>query len=364
MGSWIRRLREGFDRFAVDVMLLGVGSIATYLSVKYTYGWHVYTGDPTLEALGFSLVVVGFAVLIFEFAVKAVIDKQRRATVFFLMWFAVAAYSMQTTVAGQYIGVKTKEIARLEENVGAQTATVQVEALRRKLEPLDKLDEVDERRESQLLEILEKIDSVEKRYEWKNNVGDTEAELRAIVERRTARLLERAAIEEEIREYEVLAKVEELKGNGTNVFAFYSDVLGIEDTTRVEFWLAVFRGVILDTVNILCFMFVMLRRKERDEKPKRRLAEVSPEEGQLGPTDEGAETSPMDKLVDLAFSEARRNHTFPGLRVSRSVGVSDQEYRALLEWGLYAGLLTRKKGVYYLNKEVGKEEFKREVKER
>ena len=371
MGSWVRRVRESLDRFAVDTMLLGVGSVATYLSVKYTYGWHVYTGDPPLEALGFSLVVVGFAILIFEFAIKALIDRQRRAGVFLVMWLVVAVYSMQTTVAGQYIGVKTKELARLEESAGAKTAAIQVEALRRKLEPLDKLDEVDQRRESRLLEILEGIDSVEKRYEWKNNVGDTEQELKEVVERRTQRLIERTAIEEEIREYEVMAKMEELRGNGTNVFAFYSDVLGIEDTGKVEFWLAVFRGIILDTVNILCFMFVMLRRKERDEGaqrgweiPTKAGQPGTQNEGEEGGTVDGEQRNPIRKLIDLAYDEARRNHTFPGRRRALEVGVLGGEYRAFTEWALYAGLLTRKKGVYYLNTEVGKEEFIREVEGR
>lgn len=261
----IERVRRAVEQFAVDVILLGVGSMATYLSVKWTYNWQVYTGDPPLEGLGFSLVVVLFAVVVFEFAVQEAMGRHKRAIFFFVMWLVVAAYSMQTTVAGQYIGVKKNELARLEASAEEKTAAVRLEAIELELGILNESEDGLKRRQEQLLGILDGIDTVEKRFEWRRNVEATERELGGIREELGRIAKEKAVLARESSGLKAQVKIEELKGTGENVFAFYSEVLGIEDVSRVEFVLAVFRGVILDTVNILCFMFVMLRRSRKED---------------------------------------------------------------------------------------------------
>jgi len=356
------------------VILLGVGSMATYLSVKWTYNWQVYTGDPPLEGLGFSLVVVLFAVVVFEFAVQEAMGRHKRAILLFAMWAVVAVYSMQTTVAGQYIGVKKNEMARLEANREKKTAEVRLGAVELEMGILGSQEEAYKVRQGQLLKILGEIDTVEKRFEWRRNVEAMENELKKVNEELGRIAHEKAELARGSSELKAEAKIEELKGSGENVFAFYSEVLGVEDVSRVEFVLAVFRGVILDTVNILCFMFVMLRRSRKegslvqyhgvgrrnvDEVPvAERVVEDDVEESE--PEEPSAEQY-VKILAKDSFSPGRRNRSFTSLSRAVTLGVPKEVYLRIASEAHRKGAVVKRGGVLYRNELMDEEEFLREV---
>lgn len=349
--NFIERVRRAFDRSVVDLLLLFVGTTATYLSVKYTFEWHLYTGDPFLEALGFSLVVVLFSVIIFEFAVQEWREgKRRTASIFFVMWFIVAVYSMQTTVAGQYIGVKTKELEALEASQEQRTAVVMVESLNERIRILDESAAGYQERKAQLLTMLSGITTMEERYEWKNTSANAEAELDEITRKLEALSGEKLSIMQELEKAKVTAKIEELKGTGTDVFAFYAEVLHLESTRGVAFALAVFRGVILDTINILCFMFVMIRRGRTVSDP---LNESEPV-----PVQERKGTL---ELAELGADPKRRNRAFPGSATAHRLGVGKEDYLNMCRNGQRSGALVYHKGVFYRNPDMGKEDFLRGV---
>lgn len=378
----IERIRRGVEQFAVDVVLLGVGSMATFLSVKWTFDWQVYTGDPFFEALAFSLVVVLFAVVVFEFAVQEMMQKHRRAWLFLLMWLVVALYSMQTTVAGQYIGVKENELGRLEAGREEKVAGVKLEALEMELRFLGEEGEGWKARREQLLTVLGGVDTVEKRFEWKKNVEATEGELRKVNEEMGRIAQRKLELAREAGGLKAAVRIEELKGNGDNVFAFYSEVLGIEDVSRVEFVLAVFRGVILDTVNILCFMFVMMRRSRKEGSLVEHIEEgkedeqgcdcgdggkpevVTRAEGSGGAEEslkEDRKRTWVEVLAKDTFSPGRRNRSFTSRQRARALGVPSDVYEGVVDVALRNGALVKRRGMLCRNEYYGEEEFIREA---
>lgn len=354
-------------QFGIDWILVGVGVIDTYLSVYLTYAWQVYVGDRPLEALIFSLVIVLFAIIIFEFAVRQTItlkaDGRRHwsSPVLFLLWLLVVSYSMQSTTAGQYINVMKDQIKNLESQTESKTASLKADLLKQDLVQIDKEISGYETRISQLETILQGVDSVEKMFEWKKTTGTVQSQWNELQDLLRSARTRRAELSEQLRQASITAKIEELKGSGTDVFAFYSQVLGIEDTSKVQFALAVFKGIILDLINVICFMLVMLREKWRNEHEstrsdlqheRHRTETVPTGDRTWDPLAEGPATepelretsTPVERLAAYLYRAGgqNRNGTFISQRRAfNELGISPEDYQSIVRRGLLHGVLRR-----------------------
>lgn len=353
--------------FYIDWILSGIGIIDTYLSIYYTYTWQRYVGDNFLEAIVFALVVVVFTVIVFEFAVRQWItlkeDGRRHwsAYILFSMWAIVVLYSITNTISTQYLNVMKDQVAMLEAQGAARVAGVQVPLLEEEIASLDTEIQSYERRKGQLETVLQGVDSVEKIYEWKRTTASVQAQWEEVSGMIREARAKRAELVDQLRVAKTQAKVEELKGAGTDVFAFYAKVLGIKDTSVVHFVLAVFKGVILDLINVICFMLVMLRTKWRNEEHDR--AKEKEAEALADPSQRQA--SGAELLAEAGFGDkAARN----GLFVSRTrarieLGIRPVDYDAIVERGIQRGVLKRRGGKVYRASWATSADFLEEIKD-
>lgn len=353
--------------FGIDWILTGVAILDTYLSIYYTWSWQIYTGDSFLEALSFSLVVVAFAVIAFEFAVRQWITlkedgtRHRSAYLLFVMWAVVVSYSMTNTISVQYINVMKDQIAVLEAQGEARVAEVKVPLLEEEIKGIEAELSSYETRKAQLEKVLGGVDSVEKIFEWKKTTASVQAQWEEVSELMKEAREKRSMLLEELRGTKTRARIEELKGAGTDVFAFYARVLGVRDTSNVHFVLAVFKGVILDLINVICFMLVMLRtkwRKEEHEKAREKeaLALADPSQRQA---------SAAELLADASFGPtAARNGLFISKARSRiELGIRPLDYDAIVERGIQRGVLKRRGGKVYRASWATAADFLEEVKD-
>lgn len=348
----IKYLRHTLEQFAVDTILTSVGIIATYLSVKYTYEWQVYTGDNKFDALLYSLVIVGFSIVVFEFAVLAAKAKHKYAAWFFIAWLIVAAYSMQSTVAGQYIGVQERKQEQYAEEANAAADADKRDIINKQLESIKEQRTRLLARNVQLLSILDKVQSAEDRKRLGSAVVSVEKEYKESQSKLSS-------LDDEERLL-LLQQMGQSRGTATtgkrNVFQFYTAVLGVKNPDSVEFILAVFKGIILDSVNILCFMFVMLRRGRKEES----LVEVV--QGQEEEEEVQSEPkSPLELLIDEAYKEGRKSKLFPGSKIASTMGISYEQYVTIVTKLVRLGSLIQRKKRIYLNAYLGKEELLRDA---
>lgn len=362
MGNFAETLKKN----GIDFLLTFVGLIDTYLSVYYTFQWHLYTGDPWFEGLTYAFVVVIFAIIIFEFAVRMAITTKHNGKmhwstfVLFTLWLLVVSYSMQSTVAGTYLGTMKTQIATIDKQTTARTAGVKAQMLKEEVDQIDTEIASYEKRKAQLEGLLSTVDTVEKMYEWKKTTGTVQTQWDEINEELKSAREKRATASEELRQATLEAKVEELKGAGTDVFAFYSRVLHIEDTSIVQFVLAVFKGIILDLINVICFMLVMLREKWSKEEEHEEQQEIRKVMRDRGKRTEKA----IDTFADLVYGETRsRNGLVPSYARAREIGVSKPDYERIIERGLLRGIFVRRKHKVYRNKSAEMADFLEETKD-
>lgn len=360
------RIIKVAEDYGIDWLLAFVGLVDTYLSVYYTYQWHLYTGDPWFEGLIFSFVIVIFSVVIFEFAVRQTItlkeDGRRHwsSPVLFLLWLVVVSYSMQTTVAGTYLGTMKDQVAVLESQAEARTSGLKAELLQDELKQIDAEIESYEKRKTQLEGILQGVDSVEKMFEWKKTTGTVQAQWEEINSLLKEARAKRAYTSEALRQASLAAKVEDLKGSGTDVFAFYARVLGIKDTSKVQFVLAVFKGVILDLINVICFMLVMLREKWRKEAIDVQVREAK----DLDSNPRKRKAKALEAFADLCFGPGRaRNGLVPGRGRAEAGGISPVDYARITERALLRGVFVKRKGKLYRSKQADRALFLEETRD-
>ncbi len=348
----------------IDFLLAFVGLVDTYLSVYYTFQWHLYTGDPWFEGLTYAFIVVVFAIVVFEFAVRMAITTKSNGKmhwstfVLFALWLLVVSYSMQSTVAGTYLGAMKTQIKTIDSQAGARTAGVKAQMLKEEVAQIDIEIASYEKRKEQLEGLLSSVDTVEKMYEWKKTTGTVQEQWSRINEEISNARAKRATASEELRQATLEAKVEELKGAGTDVFAFYSRVLHIEDTSIVQFVLAVFKGIILDLINVICFMLVMLREKWSKEEEHEEQQEIREVMRDRGKRTEKA----VDTFADLVYGETRsRNGLVPSYARAREVGISKPDYERIIERGILRGIFVRRKHKVYRSKNAEMADFLEET---
>lgn len=251
------------------LILLGVGVFDTYLSWMYSYKWLAYIGSGTFISGLFAFILVVFAIISFEYAVLSLKKKRNKFFIgfLFLFWAMLALYSMQSTVASQYIDFMDAEYERKQEIAEDVQRTRSLEQLERRIQ--DKKDRISslQVRINEYRKVLQNIESIEQMGTWRTTVKQNEERIQNLEE-------QIRAYEQDIRELE--NRKDNLLNEGIaleeetltrNVFQFYEDLFNL-NPNRIQFFLAVFKAVVLDLINILCFLFLTLEyvREQKEEQ--------------------------------------------------------------------------------------------------
>lgn len=359
MPTWFDAIKRVISETTVEMALIAVGLVTTALSIWYTTGWHLHTGDPLIIAIPFSASIVIFLVILFEFGVRQWINGKRRSAIFlFVSWLFLVSYSMQNTVAAQYLGVLKDREERSESVASLEVAADEIGLLRSSIAEAEASLAADYREQDSLQKALASVESVEKDFEYRQTTARTRARADAVRTRieTTRRELER--LRNEVSRASLADATHRAVGE-RDIFAFYTKVLGIKNPGAIELSLAIFKGVILDLMNVICFMVVMLREKWKEEEAAKevRIAEEKkkdPEERRKSAAELLAET--------FEGSSSSRNGMFISQkRAFEELGVSARDYNDIVRKGILSGMLARKGGRVYRNSEVDPSEFLKEV---
>lgn len=362
----LEQIRNALEHTAVDLILMAIGLAATYLSVKYTYEWQVYTGDSGISAMLYSLIIVGFSIIAFEFAVQAYTEKKKRSlqVILAIAWLIVAFYSMQSTVAGQYIGIQKNKKEQYAEEGKAKNAAMRRDAIDKQLKSISEQRERLLTRNVQLLSILDKVQSAEDRKRLGSAIVTVEKEYKES-QGKMSSLDE----QERILLSQQMGIDEGTETGRRDIFEFYTAVLKVKNPDVIEFTLAVFKGVILDSVNILCFMFVMLRRKKKEGDnvaEDQELTEILQrgEQGEESTEEEAEEPrlplSNIERIAEEIYRRDRKSSRFVGPTTARKLGISKDDYAVLVRSLVRTGTVIKRKGILYINPYITKEELIRE----
>ncbi len=286
MTDFITLLHRSIKGSAAIVLLL-VGVFDTYLSWLYSYKWLAYIGSGTFISGLFAMILVVFAIISFEYAVLSL--KRNRNKLFiaflFLFWFCLAFYSIQSTVASQYIDYTEAEYERTlneQDKIQRQQRLELIdEQIERKREQITSVQQ----RLSEYQKVLSSIKDIEKMGTWRTTVQQNEDRITLLVER--VDTLEQELVQIEKKKENVLSEGLAIKDatQKKNVFLFYQEIFNIEPN-KIQFFLAIFKAIVLDLINILCFLFLTLEyvgetspistiKEEKEEKPKQEKKKVS-----------------------------------------------------------------------------------------
>ena len=366
-----------FGSRVIDALLIGVGLTDTLLVALYAVQWNMYTGSSLVEAIGFSVAITGGGIIFFEYAVYEALKKRRKLVyLLFFLWFVIAAYSMQMTVAGQYVGVMRETEKRNLENSLAINSTSTQTLLSEEINRLEKSVLTDKERIKAIDQTLLNVDTIEKAAEYRTTIQALRAE-RETISKRILNASTRTALLQD----QKIALVSSTSGSiatyeRKDVFQFYSDVLKITRTDLIQFWLAVFKGIVLDLVNILCFMFVLLRSQANEREDIRPAngntdKDIRPvdynsgeDSGLVGKGASNGEKDAVHRLAAYLYQAGGqgRNGTFiPAGRAKASLGIGEECYKDIVSKGLLRGLFRRSGGRIYHVAGYTEEEFLKEL---
>lgn len=366
-----------FGAKTINFLLLTVGIIDSLLIGLYGVQWNLYTGSSLLEAVGFSVVFTGSAIVFFEFAIVEFLEHKPRFGAFLLfMWLIIAAYSMQQTVAGQYVSVMKEADGYAKENAAGLNAKGAGDALEAEVVRLEASKKANEKRIADIDTLLAKVVDPAEAAKYRTTLDGYKLERSRLqtanqaIESRLQKIIDQ--------KIQVASTVtaDILQAGKRDVFRFYADILKIERTDLIQFWLAVFKGIALDLINILCFMFVLIRSKQnaaRTDRPASIPAKVDstdagilPKAGNVAPGD----TQPVQQKDAVHRIAAYLYHaggtSKNGTFISRSkahdeLGVSGDDYDRITQQGLLHGIFRRSGNKTYHVAGYSEEEFIKEV---
>ncbi len=357
MRDWFGNLKRVLSETTIEVVLLAVGVVTTILSIWYTTLYHLETGDQWIVAVSFSASIVVFLVILFEFATKLVLDGKRwKAVAIYGFWLVLVLYSMQSTVAGQY----TNTIGRRIGNERARMADEDRESQNER-------DAVRERERQESLRFAnEEIGRLGKVLgqgvgaDGKPLANWQIAEYQKRLDAWTLRA-------EKLKDAWAMERDEQRGGEGLrldtgsshgSVYDFYAVVLGLK-SEKVEFGLAVFKGVILDLMNVVCFMIVMMREQWRMERLKREIEEE--EKRKVDPKERRKKVA--EQMARLAFGKsASRNGMFPSWKTAQErLGLNKGDYEWMVDKGIMNGVLVMRHGKVYRGKDLNAEDFLEDI---
>lgn len=346
------------------LILLLVGIFDTYLSWLYSYKWLAYIGSGTFISGLFAMILVVFAIISFEYAVLSL--KRNRNKVFigflFLFWFCLAFYSVQSTVASQYIDYTEAEYERtLEEQdkiQRSQRLELLNEQIERKKEQMSKIQQ----RISEYEKVLSSIEDIEKMGMWRTTVQQNEQRITSLVE--TFNSLEEELLQIEKKKETLLSEGLTSKDSAQkkNVFLFYEEIFKIEPN-KIQFFLAIFKAVVLDLINILCFLFLTLEyvrekmpnnnndrgpllKEPYKEERKEKKEPLTYKQSIIAFIEETFKNQKDLRRRVVGYASLRRKHL-----------ISKQYYNRIINMLLSKGLIKKAYRCHTINKNRNKQDF-------
>lgn len=357
---------------AIDILLLIVGAIDSLLIGLYAVQWNLYTGSSLVEALGLSITFTGAAITFFEFAVDRFLKSQYKFGAFLiLMWFIIAAYSMQQTINSQYVSVMKEQQKVQTANSQSINNKAELDAIDSEVKRLEETMKVSQKRMSEIDKLLATMNTVEQAATYRTTISGLTAErdrLQININKTLAAISQRADRRLELLSTDAAGIS---RSQNKDIFAFYSQVLSINRTDLIQFGLAVFKGVVLDLINILCFMFVLLRSKEHEPNFAVNIREpdLVPGEGANGLhiQDGGVKpSSPEHRIAAYLYGAAGQNRNGTVIserRANAELGIATEDYRRIIQLGLLHGVFRRSGGRVYHVAGYSEAAFIKEVSE-
>ena len=237
----------------IRVIMLIIGVVALSISWRYTYVWF----DEFLNkfwASVFSGVMVGFSAMAFEIII--ILMGHRRyvlGALFIFLWVIVLAFSMVSTIAGQYNQRVENEEITLNENIGINYRKAQLEIYNNTESDLKvQLEEKRTQRDS-LQVILSEIDTLEERENsttgWVfHDTNEKMKEVDGTIEKLLADIQSIRDKKLSLLDGETQAGLIELtETKSPSFYIWIGGIFGVE-SRFIEFWLSIFPAIFIDLI--------------------------------------------------------------------------------------------------------------------
>jgi hypothetical protein len=252
----------------IRALMVVIGLGAAVMSTYYTTFW-LMEFLPTVLAVVLGSIMVFFSVIAFETILIFAQNRQWPAAVtFVLIWVVVAAFSIVSTVAGQYNQHQRALVRTSVENVETTTSRLQLQTLREQRAEI--LGRAESKREqiASLNKILASVSDIEKRAQFGRSWADTQVQIAAAEKVLTG--LQKEIDATRAAERELLAKAPAaLAADPLSVSAapdFYTWLAGVLRISRdlSQFWLSLFPAIFIDVIAPAALAVSMfLARKKR-----------------------------------------------------------------------------------------------------
>jgi len=243
----------------VDIILIIVGLLATFLSFQYSHTWLVYIGTPPSTAFLLAFILVVFAICVFEFAAYTLRNNWKNIGGYTLLivWVFLAFYSMVGTLSSQYWQFQQIENERIVEKAGSSNREYILEDINAQIHRL--LNKY-----NSLEEIIASYDTTELRGNWRTTIKGyredqvkVSEDLDVLYAKKTDYLVSD--------DNQIILDNDE---NEVTIFEIYSKLFDW-NPKNVQFAMQTFPALFIDIISPLCFLFIMLdlskaKKKEED----------------------------------------------------------------------------------------------------
>jgi hypothetical protein len=252
----------------IAMLFIGIG--AGIVSVFYTSVW-LLEFLPSMLAILLSTIMVGFSILAFEVIImffSGMVSKHWSrwavAVGFSLLWLIVAAFSITSTVAGQYNQhiKNSKEYAELNESKRASSMTWNSIQERKK--------ELAERRSekksqlSNLINISIQATTIEDSEKHSRTLSSTSNQINQAENALNKIEAEIEKIREEERKV-LAANPSQANNDMSDIPDFYSWVAKVMDIKKdlAQFWLSLFPAIFVDIISPVALAIAMFLKKKK-----------------------------------------------------------------------------------------------------
>ncbi len=245
----------------VDIILITVGLASTYLSFMYSWQWLQYIGTPASISAVLAMILVVFAVCVFEFAAYTLRNNWKNVGGYalILVWALLAFYSMIGTLSSQYWQFQKIENSRIEEKAGSSNREYILSDLDDRIERATK-------KYDSLEEIIISYDTAELRAMWRSTIKGYREDQAKVSEDLDALYLEKQELLKSDTNQIVLNNDE----NEITIFEIYSKLFEW-NPKNVQFIMQTFPALFIDLISPLCFLFIMLdlskAKKKKESTP-------------------------------------------------------------------------------------------------
>jgi len=231
-----------------DIILTIVGLSSTYLSFMYSHSWLNYVGTPPSISAVLAMILVVFAVSVFEFAAYTLKNNKKNigGYALLLVWALLAFYSMVGTLSSQYWQFQKIENSRIIKKSGSNNREYVLNDLNTQIERLNK-------KYDSLEKIINSYDTAELRAMWRttikgyrNDQAKVSKELDSLYNQKKELLVSNTD--------KVILNNDE---NEVTIFEIYSKLFDW-DPKNVQFVMQAFPALFIDLISPLCFLFIML----------------------------------------------------------------------------------------------------------